>query len=199
MTGYLLSHQKEATKYASASEFLSDYLTPEGRQLFNHVIGFQTDYTHQENAETLFEIEKTLANFTRKFVRPEEGLSVITQVLKMSAIKHGAKLYENQEVSIIDEKQDKKFKLITTKYAVTANKLVLAVPVCPMKRIQGSVAEKVKNDSAFDTIGFWTAFKGFAVFKDAWWQHNSTGSRYLADEQEMLSNSDCLGFTFPYK
>ncbi|KAJ7385308.1 hypothetical protein OS493_016382 [Desmophyllum pertusum] len=58
-----------------------------------------------------------------------------------------------------------------------------------MKQIKSSVAERVQNDSNFDSIGFKAAFKGFAVFEEA----------CLADDQEILSSSDCLGFIFPYK
>ncbi|KAL9968631.1 hypothetical protein ACROYT_G020746 [Oculina patagonica] len=53
----------------------------------------------------------------------------------------------------------------------------------------------LKNATYKDMV----AFKGFAVYENALWENNSTGSRQLGDEQEFLSNSDCLGFTFPYK
>ena len=131
--------------------------------------------------------------------RPEGGLSTITKVLKKSATNLGVKLYKNEEIKVIEEIKGNKFKLTTTNYTVTANKLVVAVPPKPMKVIKGTVAEKIQNDSTFQTIEFVVAFKGFAVYEEAWWQYNSTGSRYLADEQKLLSTSDCLGFTFPYK
>ena len=201
MMGYLFSQQKEAYKFASFSDFISEYLTPEGGQLFSHLTALKPDYIRQASAEALFEFEAvyTMVNSTGNFFRPNNGLSEISRALKMSAMKHGAKLHEDQEILVIDEDKEKQFKLKTAKYSVTANKLVLAIPVEPLKKIKGSVVEKIKNDSTFDSIGPLLAFKGFAVFEKAWWQDNSTGSRYLADEQEMLSNSDCLGFTFPYK
>ena len=201
MMGYLFSQQKEASKFASFYDFISEYLTPEGFQLFSHLNALMPDYARQASAESLFEFEIAYAkaNSTGNYFRPDNGLTEITQALKISALKHGAKLYEDQEIIAIDEDQKKQFKLRTTQYLVTANKLVLAIPVHPMKKIKGSVAEMIKNDSTFDSIGFHVAFKGFAVFEEAWWQLNSTGSRYLADQQIMLSNSDCLGFTFPYK
>ncbi|KAL9969976.1 hypothetical protein ACROYT_G022271 [Oculina patagonica] len=201
MVRYLFSQQKEASKFASFQDFVSEYLTPEGLQLFSHLNAFIPDYSQEGSAESVFEAEKAyaMANSTGNYFRPDSGFTEITRALKMSALKHGAKLYKDQEIIAIDEDQEKQFKLRTSKYLVTANKLVVAIPVDPMKKIKGSVAEKIKNDSTFDSIGVLLAFKGFAVFEEAWWQLNSTRSRYLADEQEMLSNSDCLGFTFPYK
>ena len=139
------------------------------------------------------------AHFKHKYSRPDKGLSSITQQLKFSVTKLGARLYQNEEIKFMEETVDSRFKLITKNYTVTANKLVVAVPPAPLKRIKGSVAEKIQNDSIFKTIEYAVAFKGFAVFENAWWQLNSTGSRYLADEQEILSTSDCLGHTFPYK
>ena len=201
MMGYLFSQQKEAYKFASFDDFISEYLTPEGYQLFSQLTAFIPDYTRQASAGALFEFEAAyaMANGTGNYLRPDKGLSEITRAIKMSALKHGAKLYEDQEILVINEDQEKQFKLKTATYSVTANKLVLAIPVDPVKKIKGSVVEKIKNDSTFDSIEVQLAFKGVAVFEEAWWQLNSTGSRYLADEQEMLSNSDCLGFTFPYK
>ena len=117
----------------------------------------------------------------------------------MSAVKLAAKLYKNQETKIIEEDQENKFKLITDSYMVRANKLVVDVPPKQITQIKGSVAENIRNDSTFQSVGFMVAFKGFAAFEEAWWQFNSTGSRHLADEQQMVSNNDCLGFTFPYR
>lgn len=201
MLGYAFSHRKEASNFASLSDFITEYLTPEGLQLFGHLTGFRLYYGRQQSPESVFEIEEAfaMANATGNYFRLDNGLSVITRALEMSAMKHGANLYVDQEIRVINENKKKQFKLITTNYTVTANKLVLAVPVNPMKQIEGSLAERIQNDSTFDSIGFMVAFKGFAVFEEAWWQRNSTGNRYLADEQEMLSNSDCLGFSFPYR
>ena len=199
MMGYLLSQRKEATKFPSLSTFVSEYLTPEGYQLFNHLTGFIPDYARQFSPRSIVDGATTAANFKHNYSRPDKGLSSITQQLKFSVTKLGARLYQNEEIKVMEETVDSKFKLITKNYTVTANKLVVAVPPVPLKRIKGSVAEKIQNDSIFKTIEYAVAFKGFAVFENAWWQLNSTGSRYLADEQEMLSTSDCLGHTFPYK
>ena len=199
MLVYFLSKTKEAENFASLSDFISEYLTPEGFQLFNHLTAFIPAYARQFDAGSLADYARATANIKGNYSRPDSGLSVITGALKMSAVKLGAKLYKNQETKIIEEDQENKFKLITDSYMVSANKLVVAVPPKQMTKIKGSVAEKIRNDSTFQSVGFMVAFTGFAVFEEAWWQFNSTGSRHLADEQEMVSNSDCLGFTFPYR
>ena len=179
---------------------MSDFLTPEGFRLFNHLSGWlRPNYERQISARSLIDFSIAFAQFKGNFSRPESGLSTITEALKMSATNLGANLYENEEIRVIEDIEGNKFKLITTNYTATANKLVVAVPPKPMKHITGSVAEKIQNDSTFQTIEFMVGFKGVAVFEEAWWQHNSTGSRYLADEQTMISASDCLGFIFPYK
>ena len=199
MVEYLFSQRKEATKFPSFSTFASEYLTPEGYQLFNHLTGFIPDYARQFSPGSLVDAVMATANFKHNYSRPDKGLSSITQQLKFSVTKLGARLYQDEEIKVMEETLDSRFKLITKNYTVTANKLVVAVPPVPLKRIKGSVAEKIQNDSIFKTIQYAVAFKGFAVFENAWWQLNSTGSRYLADEQEMLSTSDCLEHTFPYK
>ena len=199
MMGYLFSQSKEETKFPSLSTFMSEYLTPEGQQLFFHLNGLIPNFAQQFDAGMLADNAKATAHFKHNYSRPDNGLSSITQELKFSVTKLGARLYQNEEIKVMEETLDSRFKLKTKNYIVTANKLIVAVPPVPLKRIKGSVAEKIQNDSIFKTIEYAVAFKGFAVFENAWWQLNSTGSRYLADEQEMLSTSDCLGRTFPYK
>lgn len=199
MIAYLASNLGEATYFTNLGDFISEYLSPEGFHYYNHLKGFILDYGRQLDSEALVDIGLTCENTKDNYSRPVKGLSEIIRALQTSAVKLGAKLYNNEGVRIIEESPEKQFKLVTARYIVTANKLVLAVPVSAMKHIKGSVAEKVRNDSIFDSVGIMVAFKGFAVFKEAWWQHSATGSRYLEDEQEMLSSSDCLGYTFPYK
>jgi len=196
---YLFSKGKEAAKFASLTDFMSEYITPEGLQLFSHLTGFIPHYARRYDAQTIRDFAIAEANFKFNYSRPDSGLSSITHALKLSATAKGAKLYKNEEIKVIAENQENQFELKTTNLTVTANKLVVAVPPNPLKRIKGSVAEKIQTDSIFKSVQFVMAFKGFAVFEKAWWQLNSTGSRYLAGEQEMLSTSDCLGFIFPYK
>ena len=199
MIGYLLSVRKEEAKFASLTDFASEYLTPEGFQLYCHLTGRIRNYARKSDAGALGDVIKATAHFKNNFSRPDSGLSVLTRELKTVAMKYGAKLYKKEEVRVIEKNQNKQFKIITANYSVTAKRLVVAVPPNRLKQIKGSVAKKIQEDSTFKTIGLFEGFKGFAVFEKAWWQLNSTGSRYLADEQQMLSTSDCLGFIFPYR
>ena len=198
MMGYLFGKREKANDFASFYDFITEYLTPEGFQLFAHVNGWLPDYYNPPDARSIVELILMYARF-KNFARPDSGLSAITRALEQSATELGAKLYKNEKIKFMEEYHEDQFKLITTNYAVSAKKLVLAVPPQPMNEIKGSVAEKIKNDSIFQSVGMYEAFKGFAVFEEAWWQYNSTGSRYLADEQRMVSTSDCLGSIFPYK
>lgn len=199
MIKYLFVKQSEAEKFPSLPAFFTHCWSPEGLEYFNSLTGFVWDYTRMSNAESFFETREALAYFKREFSRPAKGISALTRALKNSAIKHGAKIYKNEEVKVIDKVQKNSYVLKTTNYQVTANKVVLAVPVNALEKIQGSLAHKIKTNHIFKSVGFEVAFKGFAVYENAWWENNSTGSRQLGDEQEFLSNSDCLGFTFPYK
>ena len=199
MIEYLFSHRREANNFASSYDFFSEYLTPEGFQLFSHIVAWLPDYNNQPQPRNYLARMVNNANFKRNFSRPDSGLSAITRALKTSATNLGARIYKKEEIKVIEENREKQFKLNTTKYKVRANKLVIAIPPQPMKQVKGSVAEKIQKDSIFQSVGLMLSFKGFAVFEEAWWQDDSTGSRYLADEQVMVSTSDCLGSIFPYK
>ena len=195
----LRSHRKEAAKFPSLSSYMSNYLTSEGYQLWTHLNGFRTDFAREPNAAFVIDAHEQAKKATFKFSRPTKGLSALTQALRNSALNLGAGLYKNEEVRSIEEIEGNQFELRTKHFTVRADKLVVAVPVEPLHRIQGSVAERIKHDPTFKSIGFQVAFKGFALYEKAWWQLNSTGIRYLADENQIQSNSDCLGFTLPYR
>ena len=199
MVEYLFSHRREANNFVSSYDFFSEYLTPEGFQLFAHIAGWLPDYNNQPQPRHFLARMVKRENFKKNFSRPDSGLSAITRALKTSATNLGARIYKKEEIKVIEENREEQFKLNTTKYRVKANKLVVAIPPQPMKQLIGSVAEKIQKDSIFQSVGLVLSFKGFAVFEEAWWQDNSTGSRYLADEQAMMSNGDCLGSIFPYK
>ena len=195
----LLDKQSQAVKFPSKAAFFTHCWTPEGLEYFDSLTGFVQDYSRMSNAESFFETREALAYFDREFSRPNKGISALIQALKNSAIKHGLKIYKNEEVKVIDEVKKNSYILKTRKFQVTANKVVLAVPAHALEKIQGSLTEKIKNNHTFKSVGFAVAFKGFALYEKAWWESNSTGSRKLRDEQEFLSNSDCLGLTFPYR
>ena len=97
MLVYFLSQSKEAEKFASLSDFISEYLTPEGFQLFNHLTAFIPAYARQFDAGSLADYARATANIKGNYSRPDSGLSVITGALKMSAVNLGAKLYKNQK------------------------------------------------------------------------------------------------------
>lgn len=181
MMRYLFSHQKEAGKFASCDDFFSEYLTPEGLQLFRCLAGWFPDYRNQHHPSSLLERITIFRNFKNNFTRPDSGLSTISRALQKSAAKLRAKLFKNEQVKVVEENREEQFKMITENYAVSAKKLVITIPPQPMKQIKGSVAEKIQNDSIFQSVGISLSFKGIAVFEEAWWQFNSTGSRYLAD------------------
>lgn len=199
MISYLITKQSEAIKFPSLSAFYAHYWTPEGQEFFNSLTGFIQDFSRMPNAETFSERLQSTGDFKRVFSRPEKRISALIDALKNSAIKHGAKTYKNEEVKVIDEVQRNKYALKTTNFQVTAKKLVLAVPAQAMEKITGSLADKIKENCIFNSVGFEVAFKGFALYEKAWWESRSAGSRRLRDEQEFLSNSDCLGCTFPYR
>lgn len=199
MLKYLRPKKKTVAKFPSLSTFLANHLTPEGLEYFHSLTGFLPHYSREPNAEYMYELREKNKNFERVFIRPKKGISTLTKALTDSVVKLGGKMYNNEEVTVIDELGKNKYLLKTTKFEVTTRKVVLAVPIKPLQEIQGSLAEKIKNNPMFKSIGFQVAFKAFALYEEAWWEQNSTGSRRLEDEEECLSNSDCLGFTFPYR
>ena len=102
MMGYFFSKQNEADKFASLSDFMSEYLTPEGFQLFNQLSAFLPNYDRQISARSVIVYSTVRAQIKENYTRPESGLSTITKALKTSATDLEAKLYKNEEVKVIE-------------------------------------------------------------------------------------------------
>lgn len=199
MAKYLLSKRETAPQYSSLSTFLQDHLTPEGLNFLTDLIAFPPYFAQEPNAETFFESLEKYKHFTRNFILPHKGVSALTDALKASVIRQKGKIYKDEEVKTIDELGKNIYSLKTARFKVIAKKLVLAVPMKSMQKIHGSLAGKIKNNPIFKSIGYQVAYKMIALYEKAWWKHNSSTSWRLNDEQNCRSNSDCLGYTFPYR
>lgn len=199
MAKYLLSKRETAPQYSSLSTFLQDHLTPEGLNFLTDLIAFPPYFAQEPNAETFFESLEKYKHFTRNFILPHKGVSALTDALKASVIRQKGKIYKDEEVKTIDELGKNLYSLKTARFKVIAKKLVLAVPMKSMQKIHGSLAGKIKNNPIFKSIGYQVAYKMIALYEKAWWKHNSSTSWRLNDEQNCRSNSDCLGYTFPYR
>lgn len=199
MAKYLLSKRETAPRYSTLSTFLQDHLTPEGLNFLTNLITFLPYFVQEPNAETFFESLEKYEHFTRNFFLPHKGMSALTDALKASVIKLKGKIYKDEEVKTIDEVEKNKYSLKTSRFKVISKKLVLAVPMKSMQKIHGSLAGKIKNNPIFKSIGYQVAYKMIALYEKAWWNHNSSTSWRLNDEQNCRSNSDCLGYTFPYR
>lgn len=73
MLGFLASQLKKAANFTSLADFVSEFLTPEGFQLFNHLNAFIPNYSRQPNPETLSDLLITAASFKHNYSRPDKG------------------------------------------------------------------------------------------------------------------------------
>jgi len=178
---------------------MSYYLTPEAAEFLSELYGFKGDYTESINPAAYIEYLKLLFSLSNKHQRPLKGMSAIVNALVVSVRNYGGKLYAESEVLAI-EKDETKFILKTMNLTVFANKIVIAThPVAYMK-VKGGVSEEIHRDPVFQSIKIMPAFKGAAVYREAWWEksENATRNITLEPRQRFVSNSNCMGVTMPH-
>lgn len=184
-----------APLFPSVDSYMSYYLTPEGAEFLSEGYGFKGDYTESINPAAYIEYLKLPISGNHQ--RPLKGMSEIIDALVSSVRLYGGTLYKNSEVSSI-EKVKTKFILATKKLTVSAKKLVVATHPVAFMKIKGSVAEEIHREPAFQSITSMPAFKGAAVYKEAWWTNSTVTNLTLEPRQKFISNSNCLGVTLPH-
>ena len=184
-----------APLFATVDVYMSYYLTPEGAEFLSEGYGFKGDYTESINPAAYMEYLKL--PISGKHQRPLKGMSEVIDALVFAVRLYGGTLYKNNEVSSI-EKVNTKFILTTTKLIVSANKIVVATHPVAFMKVKGSVAEEILREPAFQSITSMPAFKGAAVYKEAWWSNSLITNLTLEPRQKFISNSNCLGVTLPY-
>jgi len=67
-------------------------------------------------------------------------------------------------------------------------------------KVKGGVSEEIHRYPVFQSIKIMPAFKGAAVYRDAWWEKSENATRNITREprQRFVSNSNCMGATMPY-
>ena len=180
--------------YSSAGDFLSDYLSPEGRDLLEDAYGLKYRlYDVNPESYKKYLKEKLLDEEDSVLdIRPDEGLSKLIQLLEGEVNKLKGSIYFPETVTSI-MKEGSKFFLQTTNRTVRANKTVLTVGPTALKDMTGDVMQNITNHKILRSIVSVPAFFGAAVYQNAWWKD----SIYARDL--FISSSNCLGTTMPYE
>lgn len=185
--------------YSTAVDFLSDYLTPEGRELLEDTYGlkYRLYDVNPESYKKYLE-EKLLDEGKRRSdERPEKGLSKLIQLLEKEVNKlHGSIYFPETVTSVM--KEGRKFFLQTTNRTVRANKTVLTVGPADLKDMTGDVIQNITKHKILRSIVSVPAFFGAAVYQDAWWE-DSTAVKKMVAKDMFISSSNCLGITMPYE
>lgn len=96
--GYLFGKREKANDFASFYDFITEYLTPEGFQLFAHVNGWLPNYYNPPDARSIVDLLLMNARF-KNFSRPDDGLSAITRALELSATELGANFTKTKKLN----------------------------------------------------------------------------------------------------
>ena len=188
-------HVSTAQLFATVDSYMSYYLTPEGAEFLSEGYGFKGDYTESINPVEYIEYLKLPVS--SKYERPLQGMSEVIDALVASVRDYEGTLYKDNEVVSI-EKIKTKFTLTTKKLTVSAEKIVIATHPVAFMKIKGGVAEEIQREPVFQSIIIMPAFKGAAVYKEAWWSNKTITNLTLEPRQRFISNSNCLGVTMPY-
>ena len=133
-----------------------------------------------------------------KYYRPHGGMSTIIDVLLDEVKAMGGKIYTNTEVQSIT-KEDGIYILLTPNLRVRADKLVVATPPGPFRKIKGHTAKQIQRTPQFDSILPMQAFKGAAVYKTPWWENVTIGDTIIKAGQQFVSSDNCIGASLAHR
>ncbi|XP_044172031.1 uncharacterized protein LOC114947015 [Acropora millepora] len=185
--------------YSTAGDFLSDYLSPEGRELLGdaYCLNYRLYDVNPESYKKYLR-EKRLDEEDRGLdKRPEKGLSKLIELLKEKVNNLKGYIYFPETVTSV-MKKGSKFFLQTTNRTVKANKTVLTVGPAALKDMTGDVMENITNHKILRSIVSVPAFFGAAVYENAWWE-DSIAVKKMSEKNMFISSGYCLGITMPYE
>ena len=185
--------------YSTAVDFLSGYLTPEGKELLEDAYGLKYRL-YDVNPESYKKyLEETLSDENRRGrdKRPKEGMSLFIQLLRDKVNASNGSIYFPETVTSVMT-EGSKFFVQTTNRTVRANKVVLTVGPAALKDLTGDVMQNIINHKMLRSIVSVPAFFGAAVYRNAWWE-NSIPVKTMSPKDMFISSSNCLGITMPYE
>ena len=198
---YLLKPENvaDADKYATAFTYMSSMITSEGAYYLADLSGFNSETTETISAKHYTESLAMTNCLSHRSVRPRGGMSAIIHALRHEVDAMGGNIYTNTEVQSIT-KEDDVYILLTPNLSVRADKLVVATPPGPFRKINGMIAEKIQRTPQFDSSIPIPVFKGAAVYKTPWWENVTIGkTTVIAGQKFVCSGNSHLGVSMAYR
>jgi phytoene dehydrogenase-like protein len=191
-------HIANVDGYATVDTYFSNLITPEGAEYLSELYGYKGDYTDFISPKSYMEFTEMTLKLSDKYIRPTGGMSTIIATLKKKVEAMGGKIFTSTGIkSLFKEGTD--FVLMTPKLRVNAKKLVVATPPAQFRTINGSTAKRIQDTAQFDSVQPIPAFKGAAVYANAWWENIRVAGSRVKPGQKFISHSNCLGISMAHR
>ena len=187
---------RHAADYATIETYLSNILSLEAEELISDIAGLKRHYDKQASPASYIEYYSISKDMSTESNRPIKGMAELVKALANFTKSLGGKIYLNSGVNSIEKDTENNFVVKTVNRSFKARKVVIATPPKAFAKVGGEVAQRIRNSAEFHSIQPVPAFKGAAVYNSAWWKNSSFALRTY---EKYISNSDCLGMTFPYE
>ncbi|KXJ06342.1 hypothetical protein AC249_AIPGENE5263 [Exaiptasia diaphana] len=133
-----------------------------------------------------------------KYFRPTGGMSTIISTLKKKVESMGGKIFTSTGIKGMIQ-EGGVYVSLTPNLRVRSKKLVVAVPPLHFRKVNGTIAKKIQRTAQFDSIQPIPAFKGAAVYSNAWWEKVYIGGSPVKPGQKFISQSNCLGISMAHR
>lgn len=188
----------KADQYATVFNYFSNIITAEGAKYLSELYGYKGDFTDFISPKSYIEFSEMSMTMSDEYVRPRGGMSSIIKELRKRVLKLGGKILTNTEIKRLGKRRGK-FVLVTPNTRVKSNKIILAVNPEHLKKIKGRVARVIQESDQLHAIQPIPAFKGAAVYENAWWEDLQVAGTPVQPGQKFISYSNCLGTSMAHR
>lgn len=188
----------KADTYATVDSYFSNLITPEGAEYLSELYGYKGDYTDFISPKSYMEFTEMTLKLSDKYLRPTGGMSTIISTLKKKVESMGGNIFTSTGVKGIIQEEGF-YVSLTPSLRVRSKKLVVAVPPLQFREVNGTIAKKIQRTAQFDSIQPIPAFKGAAVYSNAWWEKLYIGGSPVKPGQKFISHSNCLGISMAHR
>lgn len=184
--------------YATVDTYFSNILIPEAAEYLSELYGYKGDYTDFIGPKSYMEFTEMTMKLSDKYIRPTGGMSTIISTLKSKVEAMGGKIFTSTGIKSLF-KDGTNFVLMTPTLRVNSRKLIVATPPVQFRAINGSTAKRIQGTPQFDSIQPIPAFKGAAVYSNAWWENIRVAGSPVLPGQKFISYSNCLGISMAHR
>ncbi|MCS6915482.1 MAG: FAD-dependent oxidoreductase [Myxococcales bacterium] len=182
--------RRRAAQFPDFRSYVRQAVGEQGYHFLTDVFRFRADFEYPLDARGYLDYLDEEWDVCCTPFYPNGGMSEFIRRMEQRALRSGVRIYKSEPALEIRGLGRRRYVIQTPRYAVTADRLIIAVDAEGFKHVRGDVAEAIQSQPQFqDLLGV------RVVTITQWWPHAFwLGARAPRDVRRAWTTEHCLNF-----